>query len=165
MLYEIICTKIFVFSVHSSIIYISQKIILFYFSKQFFFFFKILFIYSCERQRTKAEGETVSLQGARCRTRSQDPGITLWAKSKRSTAEPPRHPIASWDFCSNVMSYCVLNYIKPGPGQVLSCEGLLPESRLPFWALVRSLTLRLRRPFLFEFHGGSQGTCPKDRPG
>ena len=33
---------------------------------------------------TWAEGEAGSLQGARCRTRSQDSRIT--------TAEPPRHP-------------------------------------------------------------------------
>ena len=32
------------------------------------------------------------MQGARCWTRSQDPGITPWAKGRRSTAEPPRPP-------------------------------------------------------------------------
>ena len=30
------------------------------------------------------------MQGARCRTRSQDPRITPWAKGRCSTAEPPR---------------------------------------------------------------------------
>ena len=42
---------------------------------------------------TQAEGEAGSMQGARRGTRSQDPGITPWAKSRCSTTEPPRHPI------------------------------------------------------------------------
>uniref|UniRef100_A0A8C0S8I8 Toll-like receptor 9 n=4 Tax=Canis lupus familiaris TaxID=9615 RepID=A0A8C0S8I8_CANLF len=41
---------------------------------------------------TQAEGEAGSLQGARCGTRSQDPGITPWAEGRRSTPEPPRSP-------------------------------------------------------------------------
>ena len=41
---------------------------------------------------TKAEGEAGSMQGARCRTRSQDPGVTPWAEGRRSTAEPPWRP-------------------------------------------------------------------------
>ena len=51
-----------------------------------------------EREReaeTQAEGEAGSLQGARCRTRSQDPGVTPWAEGRCSTAEPPRHPYIS----------------------------------------------------------------------
>ena len=40
----------------------------------------------------EAEGEAGSLWGARCRTRSQDPGITTWAKGRCSTTEPPRCP-------------------------------------------------------------------------
>ena len=39
---------------------------------------------------TQAEGEAGSLQGARCRTQSQDPRITIWAKG--STTEPPGIP-------------------------------------------------------------------------
>ena len=63
----------------------------------FFFFFKILFIYSLETDRvreaeTQAEGEAGSMQGARCGTRSWDSRITPWAKGRRSTAEPPRDP-------------------------------------------------------------------------
>ena len=61
----------------------------------FTFFFKILFIYSWETEReteTQAEGEAGSSQGAQCRTRSQNPGITPWAKDRRSTTEPPKHP-------------------------------------------------------------------------
>ena len=34
---------------------------------------------------TQAEGEAGSLQGARRRTRSQDPGVTPWAEGRRST--------------------------------------------------------------------------------
>ena len=41
---------------------------------------------------TQAEGEAGSMWGARCGTRSQDPGITSWAEGRRSTAEPPRRP-------------------------------------------------------------------------
>ena len=52
-------------------------------------FFKDLFIYSWE---TQTEGEAGSLQGARCGTRSQDPGIMPWAKGRRSTTEPPKCP-------------------------------------------------------------------------
>ena len=51
-----------------------------------------LFIHEKHREReadTKTEGEA----GARFRTRSQDPGSQpLWAKCRRSTTEPPRHP-------------------------------------------------------------------------
>ena len=41
---------------------------------------------------TRAEGEAGSLQGAQCRTRSQDPEVTTWTEGRRSTAEPLRHP-------------------------------------------------------------------------
>ena len=41
---------------------------------------------------TEAEGEAGSLQGARCGTRSRDPGITPWAEGRHSTTEPPRRP-------------------------------------------------------------------------
>ena len=62
----------------------------------FYFFLKILFIYLWETHReaeTQAEGgETGSMQGSRCGTRSQDPGIMPWAKGKYSTTESPRGP-------------------------------------------------------------------------
>ena len=63
----------------------------------FFFFFKILFIYSWKTQRekereaeTQAEGEAGSMQGAQRGTRSQDSRIMPWTEDRRQTAEPPR---------------------------------------------------------------------------
>ena len=53
-----------------------QRIILLF--KMSGFFFKILFIQERHRKRNaeaEAEGETGSLRGAQCGTRSQDPGI------------------------------------------------------------------------------------------
>ena len=68
-------------------------------SYYYFFNFKIyLFLRDTQGEaETQAEGEAGSLQGARCRTRSQDPGVTPWAEGRRSTAEPPRRP-KSWLF-------------------------------------------------------------------
>ena len=40
-------------------------------------------------ERTQAEGEAGSMQGARCRTRSLDPRITPWAEGG---AKPLSHP-------------------------------------------------------------------------
>ena len=46
----------------------------------------LLFIHERQRARqTQAEGEAGSLQGSRCRTWFQDPGITTWAKGRCST--------------------------------------------------------------------------------
>ena len=57
------------------------------------FFFFLIFIYSWETEaETWAEGEAGSLQGARCGTWSQDPGIMTWAEGRCSTAEPPGLP-------------------------------------------------------------------------
>ena len=60
----------------------------------FFFFLRFyLFMRDTEKEtETQAEGEVGSLRGARRGTQSQDPGITPWAKGRRSTAEPPRGP-------------------------------------------------------------------------
>ena len=68
-----------------------------------YLFLKILFIYSWERERereaeTQAEGEAGSQQGAQCRTRSQDPGVTPWMEGRRSTAEPPTCPRTCFSF-------------------------------------------------------------------
>ena len=52
-----------------------MRVSLLAFKKNFFIY---PFMRDTDREaKTQAEGETVSLQGARCRTRSQDPGITL----------------------------------------------------------------------------------------
>ena len=40
--------------------------------------------------KTQAEGETGSMQGARCGTQSRDSRIVPWAKGRCQTAEPPR---------------------------------------------------------------------------
>ena len=50
-----------------------------------------------ERERegeaeTQAQGEAGSMQGARRRTQSRDPGVTPWAAGECLTAEPPRGP-------------------------------------------------------------------------
>ena len=56
------------------------------------------------------EGEAGSLQGAWCRTRTQDPRIVTWAKGKRSTIEPPRCPLS-------------FIFINLGPPTYLFCFG------------------------------------------
>ena len=53
------------------------------------FFFNILFIYSWETQEKRQRYKQRKKQGTWCRTRSQDPEITTWAKDRRSTTEPP----------------------------------------------------------------------------
>ena len=45
-----------------------------------------------ERGRDTGRGRSSPLQGARCRTWSQDPRITTWAKGRHSTTEPPGCP-------------------------------------------------------------------------
>ena len=61
-----------------------------------FFFKDFIYLFKRDPQReaeTQTErGEACSMQGAQCGTRSQDPGITLWAKGRCSTTEPPRWP-------------------------------------------------------------------------
>ena len=54
-----------------------------------FFFYKkdciYLFMRDTKREsETKAEGEAGSLWGARCGTRSQDPGVTTWAEGRQT---------------------------------------------------------------------------------
>ena len=41
---------------------------------------------------TPSKGEAGSPREAQCETRSQDPGVTTWAKGGCSTPEPPRDP-------------------------------------------------------------------------
>ena len=54
-----------------------------------------LFFHERHRKRGRDIGrrKAGSLQGAWCRTRSQDPGNMTWAEGRGSTTEPPRHPI------------------------------------------------------------------------
>ena len=61
---------------------------------QTFFFRCYLFIHERHTERGKdiGRGETGSVHGTQCRTRSQDPGITLWVKGRCLTTEPPRRP-------------------------------------------------------------------------
>ena len=57
--------------------------------------FRSLFLHERHRERgaeTQAEGEAGSLRGAPCGTRSQDPGVTPWAKGRHSTTDPSRCP-------------------------------------------------------------------------
>ena len=65
------------------------------------FFFKILFIYSWETQKereaeTQAEGDTGSMQGARCGTRSRVSRIRPWAEGGAKPLSPPRLPNISY---------------------------------------------------------------------
>ena len=64
--------------------------------KRWLIFFKILLIdwweTHSERGRDIGRGRSRLPWGAQCGTRSQDPGVTLWAKCRCSTAEPPRCP-------------------------------------------------------------------------
>ena len=57
-------------------------------------FFKILFIHErhTERGRHIGRGRSRLLRGARCGTRSQDPGLMLWAKGRHSAIESLRCP-------------------------------------------------------------------------
>ena len=60
-----------------------------------FFFLRIcLFMRDTRRERSRdtAEGEAGSSWRTQCKTRSQDPKITTWAKGRCSTTEPPRCP-------------------------------------------------------------------------
>ena len=72
---------------------VSETLFILYLSIRNLFFkdFIYLFMRDTEREaETQAEGEAGSLQGARCRTGSWDPGITPWAKGRCSTTEPPQ---------------------------------------------------------------------------
>ena len=72
-------------------------------TEHFFFLRLYLFIHERHTERqTQAEGEGGSPEGAPCRAPSQDPGITTWAKGRRSTTEPPRYP--------RTKHFCTTNY-------------------------------------------------------
>lgn len=66
----------------------SWFLILFSFFKRFYLFMK-----HRERDRDMGEGEVSSSRGGPCGTESQHPGIMPWAKGRRSTTEPLRHPL------------------------------------------------------------------------
>ena len=59
-----------------------------------------------EKQR-QTEVEAGSLQGARWRTRSQDPGIMTQVEGRCSTTEPPRHPDDSSSNRCEVLTHMV----------------------------------------------------------
>ena len=54
---------------------------------------KRFYLFIHKRQGREAETQAEEKQGARCGTRSKDSRITLRAKGRRSTAEPPRRPM------------------------------------------------------------------------
>ena len=67
-----------------------------------------------ERERGRDTGRERSRlhAGARCGTRSQDPGITTWAKGRCSTTEPPR--------CSGTKGFKVKPELMLEPGLCIS---------------------------------------------
>ena len=66
-----------------------------------------------EKERCRDTGrETGSLRGAWCGTQSQDHGITTWAKGRRSTTEPLRHPNHSYIY-SYFYIYSYVSCIVP----------------------------------------------------
>jgi len=74
----------------------------------FFFLFSFFFLFIGEREREREltsreerEKQTPDEQGTRCRTRSQDPGITTWA-------EQLSHPAPL--FCEFKIIYLTHNY-------------------------------------------------------
>ena len=97
------------------------------------------------------------MQGARWGTRSQDSGITSWARGRLSTAEPPRRPlnlISCSHFCTLYFSDIV--YVGPWkhPIQWLHqyyIEGV--KSRQSHW------NKGLNKLFTLEFHLCSRPTA------
>ena len=74
----------------------------------FFFNFKILFIYSWEREKERqAEGQAGSMRGAWCETRSWHSRIMPWPKGRCSIAEPPRRPNTAAFWRVKVDAHCV----------------------------------------------------------
>ena len=72
----------------------------------FFKDFIHLFMKATQREaETQVEGEAGSLLGARCRTRSQDPGMMPWVKGRCSTTEPSR--------CPNTETFCITQSMDP----------------------------------------------------
>ena len=79
---------------------------------------------------TYTEGEAGSLQGARWETRSQDPGITTWAKGRRSTTEPPRCPWMRFKLATLVIFRNPTRGYKPNAvihrrHQSAECQGIV----------------------------------------
>ena len=73
-----------------------------------------------ERER-EAERKAGSMQGAGCRTQSQDSRIIPWAKGRCSTTEPPRHPLF---FLQIELDPTVFEKVLFVPGRCV-CECLL----------------------------------------
>ena len=81
------------------------------FQTVFLFFFKILFICSCEKQRereaeTQAERKAGSMQEAQCGTQSRVSRITPWAES---STKPLSHPGCP-SLCIYVFFFCICPY-------------------------------------------------------
>ena len=75
--------------------YVIPTVTDFFFNVYFFLRFSSIYSWGTQREReaeTQADGEAGSIQGARCGTLSQDPGVTPWAEDRRSIAEPPGAP-------------------------------------------------------------------------
>ena len=116
------------------------------------------------RERTQAgegaEGEAGSMQGAQHGTWSQVPRIMLWAKGRRLTAEPPRHPKLFYylnTLCLEfVQKELIYNIVWWGPGSVgVSSraprkEHMLGKLRAPWKAPWRILVLGLKGNFQFR---------------
>ena len=104
-------------------------------------FFKILFIYSREREaETQAEGEAGSTQGAQCGTRSQVSRIRPWAEGKAQSLSHPGCPSClvlrePWNIVRSASgsqrSSGASTELPVGPGEpVLSGAGEVPLDRL-----------------------------------
>ena len=107
--------------------------LLFFFSSGsfcfYFLFFKILTIHSWETQRqreveTQAEGEAGSMQGPRCGTQFQDPGIMTWVKGRHSSPEPCRRPKGLCLLCT------YLRFLFPQTGWCLPWVNPTLQNRL-----------------------------------
>ena len=61
-----------------------------------------------ERGKDTGRGRSRLPTEAQCRTWSQDPGITPWAKGRCSTTEPPRHPHTHYLCLFPIYSQCYL---------------------------------------------------------
>ena len=97
------------------------------------------------------------MQGARCRTRSRDPGITPWAEGKLSTTEPLRHPshFFATDHKNNVGLIPILLHTSPC---FLPAFRLIEILCLPKWPQL--IVLRNVNPWWFCPYGVCSALLP-----